>query len=147
MSPQANAVDPLRRPTCEPVDDHTVISRSLTNADEFGQLYQSHAREMHPFLSRRLGDLADDLFGELFVTAFERRSSYQARLTDARPCLYGIAANLVRRHDRAEATRYRALARIPFAFVSPDDSPAVVATADTAAIRPSGHLVAGMGPT
>jgi RNA polymerase sigma factor (sigma-70 family) len=117
-------------------DDHAVIEASMERPEAFGVLFERHAREFHRFLSRRLGELADDLLGELFVTAFERRGMYRAELTDARPWLYGIAANLIRRHHRAEVTHYRALSRIPLAVVSPDSSPAAVASADAAAIRP-----------
>lgn len=78
------------------VDDHSVIAASLERPEVFGELFERHAPEMHRFLSRRLGDLADDLLGDLFATAFERRVSYRAELADARPWLYGIGANLVR---------------------------------------------------
>jgi RNA polymerase sigma factor (sigma-70 family) len=118
------------------LDDHSVITVSLEQPEAFGELFERHALELHRFLSRRLGDLADDLLGELFAIAFERRAFYRVELADARPWLYGIAANLVRRHHRAEATRYRALARVPFAIVSLDSSPEAVASADAAAVRP-----------
>lgn len=118
------------------LDDHSVIAASLRRPDTFGELFERHAAELHRFLSRRLGDLADDLLGELFAIAFERRASYRAELADARPWLYGIAANLVRRHHRAEATRYRALARVPLAIVALDPSHEAVASVDASAVRP-----------
>lgn len=129
------------------VDDHSVIAASLEQADAFGALFERHALEMHRFLSRRLGDLADDLLGDLFAIAFERRASYRAELADARPWLYGIAANLVRRHHRAESTRYRALARVPLTIVALDTSHEAVATADAAAVRPRlAHALAALKP-
>ncbi|MFC6154892.1 RNA polymerase sigma factor [Nocardioides yefusunii] len=118
------------------LDDHAVIAASLDHPDRFGELFERHARELHRFLSRRLGDLADDLLGEVFVAAFERRDRYRPELADARPWLYGIASNVVRTHHRSEAARYRALARVPLALVSPDDSPRAVDSADAAAVRP-----------
>lgn len=130
------ALSPPEEPSVQPVDDHAIIAESLTQPDAFGSLFERHARELHRFLSRRLGDLADDLLGELFVTAFERRSQYRAELADARPWLYGIATNLVRRHHRTEATRYRALARTPLTLVTPDSSPETAAMVDGEAIRP-----------
>ncbi|HEX6875557.1 MAG TPA: RNA polymerase sigma factor [Nocardioidaceae bacterium] len=137
MSPDTHALSPpLERALHTNVDDHSLIGVSVEQPEVFGELFERHARELHRFLSRRLGDLADDLLGELFVTAFERRASYRAELADARPWLYGIAANLVRRHHRAEATRYRALARVPLAIVAADSSPEAVASADAAAVRP-----------
>jgi DNA-directed RNA polymerase specialized sigma24 family protein len=86
------------------LDDHSVIAASLERPDAFGELFERHAWELHRFLSRRLGDLADDLLGELFVIAFERRVAYRAELADSRPWLYGIASILIRRHHRAEGT-------------------------------------------
>lgn len=130
------ALSPPEEPTVPHVDDHAIIASSLTDPDAFGTLFERHARELHRFLSRRLGGMADDLLGELFVTAFERRSRYRPELADARPWLYGIAANLVRRHHRAEATRYRALGRTPLALVTPDGSHEAVALADAEALRP-----------
>ena len=130
------ALCPPEEPSVHPVDDHAIIAESLTRPDAFGSLFERHARELHRFLSRRLGDRADDLLGELFVTAFEQRSRYRAELADARPWLYGIATNLVRRHHRAEATRYRALGRTPLALVTPDSSPEAVALVDGEALRP-----------
>jgi len=137
MRPHDHALSPPPERALHTIlDDHAVIAASLEEPDAFGQLFERHARELHRFLSRRLGDLADDLLGELFVTAFARRATYRAELADARPWLYGIAANLVRRHHRAEATRYRALARVPLAIVAPDSSLEAVASADAAAVRP-----------
>ena len=117
-------------------DDHVVIEASVEHPEAFGELFERHARELHRFLSRRLGELADDLLGDLFVTAFERRVTYRAELADARPWLYGIATNLVRRHRRAEVTRYRALSRVPLVVLVPDSSAEAVASVDAAAVRP-----------
>ncbi len=136
------ALSPPEEPTV-PDDDHAIIAASLAHPERFGELFERHARELHRFLARRLGELADDLLGELFVTAFERRDRYRAELADARPWLYGIAANLVRRHHRAEATRYRALGRTPLALVAPDGAHEAVALADGAALRP--RLAAALG--
>jgi len=49
---------------------------------------------------------------ETFRIAFERRASYDTTRPVARPWLYGIATNLVARHRRTEARRWRALARL-----------------------------------
>jgi RNA polymerase sigma factor (sigma-70 family) len=137
MRAQHLALLPAEERVLDPAaDDNAVIAASLERPELFGLLFERHARELHRFLSRRLGGVADDLLGELFVTAFERRGSYCAELSDARPWLYGIASNLVRRHHRAELTHYRALSRVPLVVVTPDSSPAAVASADGAAIRP-----------
>lgn len=136
MRAHPQALSPPERTLPTTVDDYAVIAASLEQPDAFGELFERHAAEMHRFLSRRVGELADDLLGDLFAIAFERRAAYRAELADARPWLYGIAANLVWRHHRAEATRYRALARVPLTVVAPDGSHEAVSSADAAAVRP-----------
>lgn len=137
MRAHTHALSPPPEPELHTtLDDHSVIAASLERPEVFGELFERHALELHRFLSRRLGELADDLLGELFAIAFERRVSYRAELADCRPWLFGIAANLVRRHHRAEATRYRAVARVPLAIVALDSSHEAVASADATAIRP-----------
>jgi RNA polymerase sigma factor (sigma-70 family) len=56
--------------------------------------------------------LADELASETFLRAFERRTRYDVSQPDARPWLYGIATNLLRRHARSEARRREAYARV-----------------------------------
>jgi RNA polymerase sigma-70 factor (ECF subfamily) len=55
--------------------------------------------------------LADDLAAQTFTEAFAQRARYDARWPDARPWLYGIATNLLRRHHRLERRQLRAFAR------------------------------------
>ncbi|HSX96325.1 MAG TPA: RNA polymerase sigma factor, partial [Streptomyces sp.] len=72
------------------------------------------ADTVHRYAARRLGpEAAEDLMAETFVTAFQRRHTYDLGRPDARPWLFGIATNLVGRHRRAEARRFRAFARMP----------------------------------
>jgi RNA polymerase sigma-70 factor (ECF subfamily) len=119
------------------LSDHEAIAASLDLPEAFASIFERHSRELHRFLSRRVGELADDLLGELFVTAFTGRASYRAVLADARPWLYGIATNLVRRHHRAEATRYRALSRLPLGGDDASEAePAAVARLEAARVRP-----------
>jgi len=84
---------------------------SLHRPEEFAKIFDRHAPAMHRFLSRRVGELADDLLSETFLTAFRKRGDYRADRVDVRPWLYGIGANLVRRHHRDEVARYRAIGR------------------------------------
>jgi RNA polymerase sigma factor (sigma-70 family) len=61
----------------------------------------------------RLGpDVADDLAAETFLVAFRRRERFDPARGAVRSWLYGIATNLVGQHRRAEARRYRALAKV-----------------------------------
>jgi RNA polymerase sigma-70 factor (ECF subfamily) len=93
-------------------DDAALIERSGRQPEAFAAIFERHATEIHRFAARRLGDaLAEDVVGEVFLTAFRRRDSYDRGYPDARPWLYGIATNVIRRHRHTEARSYRILAR------------------------------------
>lgn len=94
-----------------PGTDHDLLRASLHRPEQFAGIFDRHAPTIHRYLSRRVGDHADDLLSETFLTAFRKRAAYQPTRIDVRPWLYGIAGNLVRRHQRAELARYRMLAR------------------------------------
>ena len=94
------------------LDDAALIERSWHEPEAFAALYDRHAAPIHRFAGRRLGDqLADDVVGETFLAAFRRRKRYDLRRGDARPWLYGIAANVIGKHRRAEVRMLRAFAR------------------------------------
>ena len=94
------------------LDDAALIERSWHEPEAFAALYDRHAAPIHRFAGRRLGDqMADDVVGETFLAAFRRRKRYDLRRADARPWLYGIAANVIGKHRRAEVRMLRALAR------------------------------------
>jgi RNA polymerase sigma factor (sigma-70 family) len=91
--------------------DAQLIERSATCPEDFALIFDRHAASIHSYLRRRIGPEADDLLAETFMVAFERRGRYDVTVTDARPWLFGIATNLLRRSARAEARAYRAFAR------------------------------------
>jgi RNA polymerase sigma factor (sigma-70 family) len=92
--------------------DAALIAASSVDAWRFGSIFDRHFAEIDRYLARRVGAaLADDLAAETFVIAFRSRGRYDPSATDARPWLFGIAANLARRHWRAERRRLRAYAR------------------------------------
>ena len=94
------------------VDDGTVIRSSLDEPERFAVLFDRYARQVHQYVSRRLGtQLADDIVGETFLIAFRRRETFDPARTLARPWLYGIATTLVARHRRNEERFLRALKR------------------------------------
>jgi RNA polymerase sigma-70 factor (ECF subfamily) len=94
------------------LDDAAVIERSWHEPEAFAVLYDRHAAPLHRFAGRRLGDqLADDVVAETFLAAFRRRKRYDLGRGDARPWLYGIAANVIGKHRRAEVRMFRAFAR------------------------------------
>lgn len=96
----------------EPPDDAALIDRSLRDAEAFAGLYDRHAALLHRYVARRLGDgAADDIVADTFLDAFRRRRKYDPAMPDARPWLYGIAANLIGKHSRAEVRMLRAYSR------------------------------------
>lgn len=95
-----------------PASDGDVIARSVHDPEAFVTLFERHFRAIHGYLARRVGgEGADDLAAEVFAQAFRVRARYRPETADARPWLYGIAANLLYKHRRTEARRLRALAR------------------------------------
>ncbi|MES9540739.1 MULTISPECIES: RNA polymerase sigma factor [unclassified Actinomadura] len=92
--------------------DASLIAASRTDSERFAGLFQRHAQEIMRYVARRLGrDAAEDVVAETFLVAFHQRHRYDAARPDARPWLYGIATNLIRRHRRAEVRALRVLAR------------------------------------
>ncbi len=93
-------------------DDAALISRSLGTPERFAAIFDRHAPAIHSYVARRLGrDGADDVVAEVFLVAFQRRGEYDLTHADARPWLYGIATNLIRRHRRNEVRLLRAIAQ------------------------------------
>src|SRR5690242_14471451 len=93
--------------------DAEVIRASIADPREFAAIYDRHAAVLFRFLVRRIGsDVADELLGDTFRIAFERRESFDTTWDTARPWLYGIATNVLAKHRRKEARRLRAIARL-----------------------------------
>ncbi|MCW2864728.1 MAG: polymerase, sigma-24 subunit, subfamily [Actinoallomurus sp.] len=94
------------------VDDSHVIDRSLRDPDAFAELFHRHSGEIGRYVTRRVGPgIAEDIVAETFLIAFRRRDSYDGSQQGARPWLYGIATNVMRRHRRDEVRALRALER------------------------------------
>ena len=92
--------------------DGCVIADSLERPGTFGVIFDRHGSTLLRFLARRVNPAeAEDLLGEVFRIAFERRSTFEQDRDSARPWLYGIAANLVAKHYRSETRRLRAMAK------------------------------------
>jgi RNA polymerase sigma factor (sigma-70 family) len=99
--------------------DADVIGASLDDPRQFASVYDRHAAVVFRFLVRRVGrETADELLGDTFRIAFERRADFDVTRPSARPWLYGIATNLVAKHRRTEMRRLNATARL-----SSDTSP------------------------
>lgn len=118
--------------------DADLIERAKRAPEHFTAIFDRHYQKIYAYVAGRLGpDLAEDVASETFLTAFDRRDSYDADRGDARPWLYGIASNLVARHVRAESRRYKALARAGGQSVGEVDghADAVAGRLDAAAVR------------
>lgn len=94
------------------VDDSHVVDWSRKDPDAFAELFHRHSVEIGRYVTRRVGPgIAEDIVAETFLVAFRRRDSYDLSRTDARPWLYGIATNVMRRHRRDEVRALRTLER------------------------------------
>jgi RNA polymerase sigma-70 factor (ECF subfamily) len=92
--------------------DSDAISASTAAPESFATIFDRHFDAVHAYLQRRIGrDLADELASQAFLVAFDNRARYDASRPDARPWLFGIATNLLRRHRRHELRELRAYAR------------------------------------
>ncbi|MBA3654006.1 MAG: sigma-70 family RNA polymerase sigma factor [Actinobacteria bacterium] len=90
--------------------DADVIVRSLEEPQAFAAVFDRHAALLFRFLIRRV--TADELLGETFRVAFERRVAFDPTYRSARPWIYGIATNLLARHRRTEGRRLAATAQL-----------------------------------
>jgi RNA polymerase sigma factor (sigma-70 family) len=95
--------------------DAALIAASSLDPERFALVFQRHAEAVGRYAARRLGaEAAQDIVAETFLLAFQQRACYDVARLDARPWLYGIAGNLIRRHRRAEVRMFDALARSGF---------------------------------
>jgi RNA polymerase sigma factor (sigma-70 family) len=83
--------------------DAELIDKSLNgDVDAFMQVVDRHEAAVGSYLARRVGrDAAEDLLGEVWAASFESRRSYDQSYPDARPWLYGVALNRLRRYWRS----------------------------------------------
>jgi RNA polymerase sigma factor (sigma-70 family) len=103
---------PAARVDTDAGTDAEIISRMGEDPAGFATVFDRYYLAIHAYASRRLGsDPADDVASETFLVAFNLWQRYDTAYSSARPWLFGIAANLIARHHRAEARRYAALAR------------------------------------
>jgi len=91
--------------------DGEVIRASITTLDVFAGIFSAHYRTIDAYCVRRLGAEGHDVSAATFTEAFRVRARFDVERADARPWLYGIASNLLRRHRRRERNRWRAYAR------------------------------------
>lgn len=120
--------------------DAALIVASLTDAARFEAVFDRHYDAIHRYLARRGGwQLAEDLTMTVFLKAFESRSRFRPSVDDARPWLYGIATNVLRRQARTERRRLRAYADSPPMPATVFDEAALADRVDAAALATAIH--------
>ena len=103
--------------------DAELLAQSREEPAVFAGIYERYATTIYRYAARRVGTSdAEALMAETFRIAFERRVTYDTTRPVARPWLYGIATNLVARHRRTEARRWRALARLESGVETADNN-------------------------
>jgi RNA polymerase sigma factor (sigma-70 family) len=120
------------------ISDAEIIARSRADPSGFAVIFDRHYAAIRRYLGRRVDRaLADEMAGEAFVRAFAGRDGYDGAHVDARPWLYGIATNLVRKHQRTEERRRRAYARVLDPGFSSGGLDGADGRADAAALGPA----------
>lgn len=128
--------DPFRGQYFDVETDAAIVRASLGDAVRFGELFDRHHRVIWAYLARLAGiETADELAAEVFLVAFERRSTYDPERGQVRSWLYGIATNLLRTRQRSETRARRAFLRAAGARPLAIDQTEVVIEADDLADR------------
>jgi RNA polymerase sigma-70 factor (ECF subfamily) len=97
----------------ESASDAELVSRSLTDPEAFGGIFDRHAPVVLRYLVRRIGRTTGEaLLADVFHAAFEARGRFDLERASALPWLYGIASNWILKHHRTEGRRLRATARL-----------------------------------
>jgi RNA polymerase sigma factor (sigma-70 family) len=103
--------------------DAELISRSLSgDTDAFVEVICRHEVAIGAYLERRAGrEVAQDLLGDVWTAAFQYRSTYDLTFGDARPWLYTMALNRLRRYWRSRPAEDLVpdLARVADGWVDP----------------------------
>lgn len=95
------------------VSDAGVIQSSLEDPVRFAVIFDRHVDPIRRFAVSRLGSSrSEDVVSEVFRIAFEQRDTFDLTSRSARPWLFGIATNLVRREHRSHARAVAALERL-----------------------------------
>ncbi|MBC7461112.1 MAG: RNA polymerase sigma factor [Thermoleophilia bacterium] len=92
-----------REPRTTPTSDADLLARSVAEPAAFDEVYRRHASAIFAFAAARVGPShAEDLTADTFATAFVARRKFDAAFSSARPWLFGIMVNKLRRHAKVE---------------------------------------------
>ncbi len=93
--------------------DSVIVAESLTDPERFSVLYDRYAAMLYRYAACRVGPAdAEDAVAATFLDAFTARRRYDLGRPEARPWLFGILTKELGKRHRAEAARFRALARV-----------------------------------
>ena len=107
-------------------DAELVLAARETPA-AFEHVVLRHHAAIYRYIARRLGSQqAEELAADVFATAFSIRGRYDAAHDSARPWLFGIATNLIRRQAKKERQALRRFAAEGADPVAPDATDADV---------------------
>jgi RNA polymerase sigma factor (sigma-70 family) len=83
--------------------DAELIGRSLAgDGQAFMEVIARHEVAIGAYLERRVGrEAAEDLLGDVWVSAFQSRRTYDQSYPEARPWLYTLALNRLRHYWRS----------------------------------------------
>lgn len=82
-----------------------------TDEHGFGRVYAAHVEAVYGFLARRVGaQMAEELTAQTFAEALDHLDRFDEGRGTHAAWLFGIAANLLRRHYRHEERSLRAIA-------------------------------------
>jgi RNA polymerase sigma factor (sigma-70 family) len=96
----------------EQVTDAELVARFRRDAEQFTAVHDKYFRDVYLYVAGRLDvHAAEDITAETFLMAFGQRDRFDLERGSLRSWLFGIATNMVARHRRKEARRYRAMAR------------------------------------
>lgn len=102
---------PLSDHRPKPIHDGVTMAASVHDRSRFVVIHDQYAEDIYAYCARRVGhQVAEDLVADVFLTAFKNRAQFNPEEKNARPWLYGIAANLLLKHHRAQTrqlTAYR----------------------------------------
>jgi RNA polymerase sigma-70 factor (ECF subfamily) len=116
----------------------------IADPEDFEAAFREHFPPVYRFIARRVGPaIAEDLAAETFATAYRRRACFEPARGSLRSWLYGIAANLVRNHWRAEQHLLALDARLAAEVDLPDGCDVVDQRVTAALLAP--QLAAALG--
>ncbi|MGH2874210.1 MAG: RNA polymerase sigma factor [Solirubrobacteraceae bacterium] len=92
--------------------DAAIIAASRRDPTRFAEIFDRHWPRIHRYCVSRAGVAGEDVAAETFRVALDSLRRFDRTREDARPWLYGIATNLLRRNLRSESRRTRALLRL-----------------------------------